>query len=115
MDQLAGFVAPKFEGLVCKLYKALYGLKQAPCAQFEKLTIALISFGFISTKSDKSLFIRFTSSYVTYLLVYPDDIILTRSDSKELSILITKLNAEFALKDLGELTFFLGIQVLHTN
>ncbi|XP_060972548.1 uncharacterized mitochondrial protein AtMg00810-like [Cannabis sativa] len=45
------------------------------------------------------------------VLIYVDDIIITGNDSKELMLFITKLNTAFALKDLGELHYFLGIEV----
>ncbi|RVW43373.1 Retrovirus-related Pol polyprotein from transposon RE1 [Vitis vinifera] len=97
------------------LHKALYGLKQAPRAWFEKLHQALLSFGFVSAKSDQSLFLRFTPSHITYVLVYVDDILVTGSDTAAITSLIAQLNSEFSLKDLGEVHYFLGIQVSHTN
>ena len=97
--------------LVCKLTKALYGLKQAPRAWFQKLSTALLSLGFNSTKSDVSLFTSFTPSSTTFILVYVDDIIVTGSSDSEVNILISKLNHAFALKDMGPLHYFLGIEV----
>lgn len=97
--------------MVCRLHKSLYGLKQAPRAWFSKLTSSLLSLGFVCSKSDNSLFIRKTNTSITYLLAYVDDIILTSSSNVELKQLITLLNKEFALKDLGDLHYFLGIHV----
>lgn len=97
--------------LVCRLKKSLYGLKQAPRAWFAKLTSTLMSLGFVCSKSDNSLFVRKTATSMTYLLAYVDDIILTGSNTHELHTLISLLNAKFALKDLGDLHFFLGIHV----
>ena len=51
---------------------------------------------------------------ITYVLVYVDDILVTGSNVNEVPSLITKLNHSFALKDLGEISGFLGIQVTHT-
>jgi len=69
---------PSFEvadlDLVCKLHKATYGLKQALCSWFTKLSTTLISFGFSSTKSDSSLFYKFTQSSILLVLIYVDDI-----------------------------------------
>lgn len=50
-----------------------------------------------------------------YLLVYVDDILITGSDSKEIAALVSSLHNTFALKDLGELNYFLGIQVTKTT
>ena len=72
----------------------------------EKLSVALYSFGFISTKSDQSLFICVTKIHSTYILVYVDDILITSSSEQAVMHLITNLNREFALKDLGEINYF---------
>ncbi|KAL6326598.1 hypothetical protein AAG906_008460 [Vitis piasezkii] len=64
---------------------------------------------------EESLFLRFTPSHITYVLVYVDDILVTGSDTTAITSLITQLNLEFSLKDLGEVHYFLGIQVSHTN
>ena len=65
MEQPPGFIQHNHSHLVCKLHKNLYGLKQAPSAWFEKLSATLYSFGFISAKSDQSLFIFVTKSHST--------------------------------------------------
>lgn len=49
------------------------------------------------------------------MLVYVDDILLTGSDIHAIQELVTRLNGMFALKDLGEIDYFLGIQVKHTE
>jgi hypothetical protein len=45
------------------------------------------------------------------LLVYVDNIIVASSSSAAVSVLLKDLAAEFTLKDLGDLHYFLGIQV----
>ena len=65
MEQPPGFIQHNHSHLVCKLHKNLYGLKQAPSAWLEKLSATLYSFGFISAKSDQSLFIFVTKSHST--------------------------------------------------
>ena len=115
IEQPLGFIQHNQSHLVCKLHKSLYGLKQAPRAWFEKLSTTLYAFGFISAKSDRSLFIRVTKSHSTYILVYVDDILITGSSEQVVMHLITSLNREFALKDLREVNYFLGIEVNHTS
>ena len=63
--------------LVYKLRKALYGLRQAPRVWFDKLKYSVLQLGFVSSKTNQSLFLRFTSTSRIYLLVYVDDIIIT--------------------------------------
>ncbi|KAE8659142.1 Detected protein of confused Function [Hibiscus syriacus] len=97
--------------LVCKLHKAIYGLKQAPRAWFERLKVYLESEGFCLAKSDASLYVRKTSDSLVYLLVYVDDIIVTGDKEVVVQSVIDMLNAQFSLKDLGPLSFFLGVEV----
>lgn len=113
MSQPPGFVSHSSD-LVCKLHKSLYGLRQAPRAWFTKLASTLLKFGFINARSDTSLFVRKTTTSIIYILVYVDDIIITGSSTLEVSQLTSSLHKEFALKDLGDLNYFLGIQVTKT-
>lgn len=114
MSQPPGFHQGS-SSIVCKLNKSLYGLKQAPRAWFAKLASTLTHLGFTCAKSDNSPFIRLTPTSILYLLAYVDDIILTGSCSKELSDLTSLLHSHFALKDLGDLNYFLGIHVTHQS
>ena len=100
---------------MCQLHKAIYGLKQAPRSWFLKLSHTLHTLSFTPTKSDTSLFVRFTSSHTLLVLVYVDDILITGSSLFAITTLISSLNSCFALKDLGDLHHFLGIQVTRTS
>ena len=101
----------QFSHHVCKLNKALYGLKQAPRAWIFKLRIALVGQGFLSSQVDVSLFIKRVGSKVLFLLVYVDDILITGNDHALLHHTITSLNATFALKYLGVVSYFFGFKV----
>ena len=70
------------------------------------------SLGFRSTRSDASLFVYHQGADTAYLLLYVDDIILTASAPDLLQRLTAHLHDEFALKDLGPLHYFLGIEVV---
>jgi len=95
----------------CKLQKSIYGLKQAPRAWYERLTSTLMSFGFVHSKCDPSLLVLNTTADCLYVLIYVDDIILTGSSPSLLQAVISKLHFVFALKQLGDLDYFLGIEV----
>lgn len=84
MEQPPGFDQSNANSsLVCKLHKAIYGMKQAPRAWFERLNEFLTSLGFLSSKADSSLFIRFTKTSTIYILVYVDDILISGSSTAE--------------------------------
>ncbi|KAI5317707.1 hypothetical protein L3X38_037414 [Prunus dulcis] len=111
MAQPPGFVDPTRPNHVCKLHKALYGVKQAPRAWFHRISSFLLSFGFQHSQSDSSLFIFRHASYVIFLLLYVDDIVVTGNDSRFLHQFITALGLAFDIEDLGLRHFFLGLQV----
>lgn len=111
MKQPEGFEDPSKPNHVCKLTKAIYGLKQAPRAWFERLRSALLTWGFQNTKGDPSLFVLKGKNDINFLLIYVDNIIITRNNSNFLRAFIKQLNIVFALKDLGSLHYFLGIEV----
>lgn len=75
----------------------------------------LLDWGFQNTRSDSSLFFLRSKNHVTFLLIYVDDIIITGSNSDFLQNFIKQLNVVFALKDLGKLHYFLGIEVHRDN
>ncbi|KAK9048876.1 hypothetical protein SSX86_032155 [Deinandra increscens subsp. villosa] len=112
MAQPPGFINPSFPNHVCKLNKAIYGLKQASRAWYEELKTYLLSQGFISTISDSSLFIHTTGPSPLYVLVYVDDIIITGPSHNLIDHFIHSLSVKFSLKDLGSLSYFLGIEVI---
>ncbi|KAK1699306.1 hypothetical protein QYE76_016003 [Lolium multiflorum] len=113
MRQPPGFVSPAQPHHLCRLTKALYGLKQAPRAWHARLASALHTHGFIPSKADTSLFLFQRPRVTMYLLVYVDDIILISSSPTAATALISALGVDFAVKDLGPLHFFLGIEVAH--
>jgi hypothetical protein len=110
MAQPPGFQHPSHPTAVCKLHKALYGLKQVPRAWFSRLSTRLLELQFKSSKVDSSLFIYNVHGIQMFVLIYVDDIIITSSHTGAISRLIQDLNLSFALKELGPLHFFLGVE-----
>jgi histone deacetylase 1/2 len=111
MRQPPGFESSSHPGFVCKLDKAIYGLKQAPRAWYSRLSSKLIDLGFKASKSDMSLFIYSKGDVVIFMLIYVDDIIVTGNSMDAILALLRNLKQDFALKDLGDLHYFLGIEV----
>ena len=114
MEQPPSFSHPTLSSHVCHLQKSIYGLKQAPRAWYTRLSDYLISLGFRASTTDISLFIYSNGYDLIYLLVYVDDVTLTRNNSTLLCHLITLLNSEFKIRDLGSVHYFLGIEVTKT-
>ena len=115
MAQPPGFLDSTCPNYVCKLHKSIYGLKQAPRAWYKELRDFILSLGFISSKSDTSLFFYHHGSTIIYFLVYVDDLLVTGNDDKAITSFITNLSQRFSSKDLGLLHYFLGVEAVTTS
>ncbi|GKA78347.1 putative ribonuclease H-like domain-containing protein [Tanacetum coccineum] len=105
------FKDPDNPDKVYKVVKALYGLHQAPRAWYETLANYLLGNGFKRGKIDQTLFIKKQKGDILLVQVYVDDIIFG-STNKELCTGFEKLiKDKFQMSSMGELTFFLGLQV----
>lgn len=100
---------------MCQLNKALYGLKQAPRAWFDRLRLTLLQWVFKNSKADSSLFFLNKNSKIIFILIYVDDILVSSNKAQCLTYFNAKLHHTFALKDLGHLHYFLGIQIKRTH
>ncbi len=107
MKQPEGFVVEGKEHLVCKLKHSLYGLKQSPrCWNY----VHLKSMGFVQSANDPCI-------YTASEGVYVDDIVIAGESSERITEVKKALSEKFDVKDLGELNYFLGVQVIqdHTD
>ncbi|GKV01836.1 hypothetical protein SLEP1_g14354 [Rubroshorea leprosula] len=100
---------------VCKLRRALYGLKQSLRAWFAKFSAIVSEFGFSSSPYGTALFIRKIAQGMILLLLYVDDMIITRDDISGICELKHFFNQKFKMKDLGPLSYFLGLEVTSSN
>jgi hypothetical protein len=94
------------------MHKSLYGLRQAPRSWFSKLSTKLRSLGFNESKADTSLFLLQKFNSVIYILIYVDDILIIGSSAFVINNIIHSLQATFAVKDFGSLTYFHGVEAL---
>nr|GEW37314.1 putative ribonuclease H-like domain-containing protein [Tanacetum cinerariifolium] len=105
------FEDPHFPNKVYKVEKALYGFYQAPRAWYKTLSIYLLENGFKRGTIDKTLFIKKDRDDILLVQVYVDDIIF-RSTTKSLCDEFEQMmHKRFQMSSMGELTFFLGLQV----
>ncbi|GJS16758.1 ribonuclease H-like domain-containing protein [Tanacetum coccineum] len=110
-----GFANKENENKVCKLVKSLYGLKQAPRKWNEKLVSILKENDFVQSANDHSLFIKYKNNKFIALLVYADDIVVIGNCVDEINKFKVFLKSKFKIKDLGQLKYFLGIEVIKTD
>ena len=115
MEQPPRFATQVEIGRVYRLPKSLYGLKQNPRVWFGKFSQAIEEFGMQNSKSNHSVFYKNSSSSIILLVVYVDDIVITRSDFKGISSLKSFLQSQFHIEDLGMLRYFLSIEVMRSK
>ncbi|GJS35965.1 putative ribonuclease H-like domain-containing protein [Tanacetum coccineum] len=107
---------PTFEDIhfidkVYKVEKALYGLHQAPSTWYETLSTYLIENGFRRGTIDKTLFIKKDKGDILLVQVYVDDIIFGSTKKSLCDEFKGLMHKRFQMSSMGELTFFLGLQV----
>ena len=95
---------------VCRLKKALYGLKQAPKTWYDRIDSFLSSLGFTKSKADSNLYYKVEEGNPVILLLYVDDLFVTGEDGL-IDDMKRKLSADFEMKDLGMMHYFLGMKV----
>ncbi|GKB93462.1 putative ribonuclease H-like domain-containing protein [Tanacetum coccineum] len=111
--QPPGFEDPDFPDRVYKVEKALYGLHQAPRAWYETLSTYLLDNGFQRAKIDKTFFIIRDKGDILLVQVYVDDIIFGFTKKSLCTEFEKIMHKKFQMSSMGELTFFLGLQVKH--
>jgi Reverse transcriptase (RNA-dependent DNA polymerase) len=115
MEIPPGFQNEQLKGKVCRLKRSLYGLKQSPRDWFDWFSMAMKKLGYQQSNADHTMFIQRKGEKICILVVYVDDIVLTGNDSVEMKRLKASLAKEFEMKDLGELRYFLGIEVARSK
>jgi hypothetical protein len=110
IEQPQGFEVEDRKTHVYKLNKALYGLKKAPRAWYGRIDNFLTSLGFTKSKVDSNLYFKVMNDEPIILLLYVDDLFLT-GEEKLIIECKKKLVAEFEMKDLGLMHYFLDLEV----
>nr|GEV51345.1 uncharacterized mitochondrial protein AtMg00810-like [Tanacetum cinerariifolium] len=110
--QPPGFQDPEFPNRVYKVEKAMYGLHQSPRAWYGTLSKYLLDNGFQRGTIDQTLFIREHKGEFLLVQVYVDDIIFGSSNPQLCREFEALMHEKFQMSTMGELTFFLGLQVL---
>ena len=95
---------------MCRLHRALYGIKQASRAWFAKFSSTISQHGFSASLYDSTLFFQHSDYDITFLLLYVDDMIITGDDVQGIDLKCF-FGQHFEMKDLGPLSYFLGLKV----
>ncbi|GJZ10219.1 putative ribonuclease H-like domain-containing protein [Tanacetum coccineum] len=111
VSQPPGFVDPDHPKKVYKVVKALYGLHQAPRAWYATLSTFLEKHGYKRGTIDKTLFIKRDKKDIMLVQVYVDDIIFGSTKKSWCDEFEALMKSIFQMSSMGELTFFLGLQV----
>jgi len=111
MTQPEGFVDTKHPNKVCKLEKSIYGLKQASRSWNLCFHEKVKAFGFSRSEDESCVYVKASGSTITFLVLYVDDILLIGNDIPTLNGVKAWLGKCFAMKDLGEATYILGIRI----
>ncbi|GJW26387.1 putative ribonuclease H-like domain-containing protein [Tanacetum coccineum] len=106
-----GFTVYQMDVKIYKVIKALYGLHQAPKAWYETLSSFLMENGFRRGTIDKTLFIKNNKSDIMLVQVYVGDIIFGSTKKSMCKEFEDCMHKRFQMSSMGELTFFLGLQV----
>lgn len=114
IEQPEGFEIHEKRTHVCKLKKALYGLKQVPRAWYGRNDSYFQQSGFVKSDANPNLYYVMVENEPLILVLYIDDLFLTGS-SRLIKDCKKNLVAEFNMKDIGLMHYFLGLEVWQKN
>ena len=74
----------------------------------------MTKFAYKQSDSNHTLFLKRKNDHITCLIIYVDDMVITGDDKEEISALKEQSSCEFEMKDLRQLKYFRGIEVLRS-
>ncbi|KAK1441290.1 hypothetical protein QVD17_07137 [Tagetes erecta] len=111
MVQPEGFIDLKYPKRVCKLNKSICGLKQASRSWNLCFDQKIKEFGFVKNEDEPCVYRKASESSISFLILYVDDILIIGNNIPMLSEVKQWLGSCFAMKDLGEAAYILGIRI----
>ena len=115
MTQPNGFIAEGQEQKVCKLLRSIYGLKQASRSWNLRFDETIKTYGFEQNVDEPCVYKYIKETKVVFLVLYVDDILLIGNDVGLLSDVKKWLAEKFQMKDLGQASYVLGIQLIRNR
>lgn len=100
------------EQKVCLLRKAIYGLRQAGVQWYKHLDEVFDKIGCQQLKSTNCVYIYENKGLI---LVYVDDLLMFGQNSKVINEMKEKISYHLEVKDLGEPSNVLGVNVIHNT
>lgn len=110
MNQPKGFEARGQEDKVCLLKKSIYGLKQASRLWNQTVHKIVVQLGYTQSKYEPCVYFKVKMKKMTIITLYVDDFFIFSNDNEEKLKLKNRLKQEFKIKDLGELSYALGLR-----
>ncbi|GKE24086.1 putative RNA-directed DNA polymerase, partial [Tanacetum coccineum] len=111
MVQPGGFMNAKHPKQVCKLQRSIYGLKQASRSWNKRFYEEIKKYGFTQNIDEPCVYMRASGSIIVFLILYVDDILLMGNSIPMLQDVKSWFGKCFAMKDLGEAAYILGIKI----
>lgn len=96
---------------VYKLHKALYGLKESPRVWYECFDKFIQTLNFVRSNYDYCLYVNRASKDPIYILIFVDDFLICCKDKNKIDEVKTSLMKRFAMKDLGKIKSYIGIDI----
>ena len=117
IEQPPGFVikSKNDQKLVCKLNKSLYGLKQSGRMWNNVLHNFLLSLEFEQSLCDHCVYTKCIDNATIVIIFWVDDLIISAPNLEVMTDIKLALSKRFKMKDIGKLTWFLGIEFNITN
>ena len=115
MMQPEGFIVEGQEHKLCKLFRSIYGLKQASRSWNLRFDETIKTFGFEQNVDEPCVYKYIKETKVFFLVLYVDDILLIGNDTGLLSGVKKWLVEKFEMKDLGQASYVLGIQIIRDH
>jgi hypothetical protein len=109
IQQPEGFISQPEK--VCRLKKSIYGLKQAPKVWNDLLDHHLQMHDFKRSETDPCVYFKRKEENITIIAIYVDDMIIATTSMKEMLEIKAIMKTKFKMKDLGEITYCLGLQI----
>ncbi|MCO5580381.1 hypothetical protein L7F22_034248 [Adiantum nelumboides] len=112
MQQPSYYESSAHPRYVCRLHRSIYGLKQSPRLWFQRFNDFMITHGYTRLRSEPNVYICHNSFSFLAVALYVDDIPVLGSSKSVVSHAVAELKAAFPITDLGDLTYFLGLQIV---